>query len=652
MTTILTKKKDTTGAPAPGDLTNSAGGAELAVNTFDKRLYTKDSGGNIVEIGTNPSTIDTTTVDTTNLEVTNIKAKDGTASATIANSTGVMTIASAVLTTTDINGGTIDGTTIGGASAAAGNFTTLGASSTATLNTLVSSGATLTGGSINNMAVGASTANTGAFTTLSASSTVSGTGFSNYFASPPALGGTAAAAVSSTNLSYTGTLTGGTGVVNLGSGQFYKDASGNVGIGATPTYKLDVLATASTGNVVGFRLDRSTASATNTNSILWTSGGVSIASVAGIVESSTAGGLVFSTTTASILTERMRIDSSGNVGIGTSSPAANVKLAVNGTIQIGTGTSSSAGCIFSNANYGMLFQALQSSPAQADFSWLNSAGTERMRISSTGNLLIGATTNASSPNVKLVIYHSSNGTFQLVAGDNSGGCANAPLGGGGQLFYTYTGALGSEGYTERMRIDSSGNLLVGTTSGYGGKLNVNGNVAVSNNSDCFTAKPTGNQTGFVYSATSSTGQAAYFMVNSGANESGKITCTSTSTTYATSSDYRLKENIQPMQNGLAFCRKQRPVTYDWKADGSKGSGYIAHWLQEDGAGNCVTGEKDAVDKDGKPIYQGIDTSFMVGPLNAGLNELADIVDKQAELLAQLKAELDATKAEVASLKGA
>ena len=61
----------------------------------------------------------------TNLEVTNIKAKDGTASATIADSTGVMTIASSVLTTADINGGTIDGVTIGGASAGAGTFTTL-----------------------------------------------------------------------------------------------------------------------------------------------------------------------------------------------------------------------------------------------------------------------------------------------------------------------------------------------------------------------------------------------------------------------------------------------------------------------------------------------------------------------------------------------
>jgi hypothetical protein len=59
MTTILIKKKDTAGAPAPGDLTNAAGGAEIAVNTATKRIYTKDSGGTVVEVGTNPSALTT-----------------------------------------------------------------------------------------------------------------------------------------------------------------------------------------------------------------------------------------------------------------------------------------------------------------------------------------------------------------------------------------------------------------------------------------------------------------------------------------------------------------------------------------------------------------------------------------------------------------
>jgi len=147
MSIILTKKKDTSGAPSASDLTNSTGGAELAVNTADKRLYTKDSGGNIVEVGTNPSTItvvsgtidgvtiggssagagsfttltsttvNATTVDTTNIEVTNLKAKDGTAAGSIADATGVVTLSSSVLTTTDINGGSIDGVSLGASTA-------------------------------------------------------------------------------------------------------------------------------------------------------------------------------------------------------------------------------------------------------------------------------------------------------------------------------------------------------------------------------------------------------------------------------------------------------------------------------------------------------------------------------------------------------
>jgi hypothetical protein len=78
--------------------------------------------------------VNATTVDTTNIEVTNIKAKDGTAAGSIADSTGVVTLASSVLTTTDINGGTIDGTVIGGASAAAGAFTTLNTSGAVVFN--------------------------------------------------------------------------------------------------------------------------------------------------------------------------------------------------------------------------------------------------------------------------------------------------------------------------------------------------------------------------------------------------------------------------------------------------------------------------------------------------------------------------------------
>lgn len=73
MTTILIKKKDTAGAPAAGDLTNAAGGAEIAVNTATKRIYTKDSGGNVVETGTNPSILN---VDNIQIDVNTISSTD------------------------------------------------------------------------------------------------------------------------------------------------------------------------------------------------------------------------------------------------------------------------------------------------------------------------------------------------------------------------------------------------------------------------------------------------------------------------------------------------------------------------------------------------------------------------------------------------
>jgi hypothetical protein len=90
------------------------GGSTPAAGTFTTTAATT---GNI-------TTVNATTVDTTNLEVTSLKAKDGTAAGSIADSTGVVTLASSVLTTTDINGGTIDGVTIGGAVAGAITGTT------------------------------------------------------------------------------------------------------------------------------------------------------------------------------------------------------------------------------------------------------------------------------------------------------------------------------------------------------------------------------------------------------------------------------------------------------------------------------------------------------------------------------------------------
>ena len=138
------KAKDGTASASIADITGVMTVASSVLTTADINGGTADAvtiGGTTPAVGTF-TTANATTVDSTNLEVTNLKAKDGTAAGSIADTTGIVTVASSVLTTTDINGGTVDGAIIGGASTAAGSFTTLNASGvlTADLSTISSTG--------------------------------------------------------------------------------------------------------------------------------------------------------------------------------------------------------------------------------------------------------------------------------------------------------------------------------------------------------------------------------------------------------------------------------------------------------------------------------------------------------------------------------
>jgi hypothetical protein len=80
-----------------------------------------------------------------------------------------------------------------------------------------------------------------------------------------------------------------------------------------------------------------------------------------------------------------------------------------------------------------------------------------------------------------------------------------------------------------------------------------------------------------------------------------------------------------MTGALARVAQLKPCTYKWKVDGSDGEGFIAHELQEV-VPQCVTGEKDAVDAEGKPKYQGIDTSFLVATLTAAIQEQQALIE--------------------------
>ena len=90
-----------------------------------------------------------------------------------------------------------------------------------------------------------------------------------------------------------------------------------------------------------------------------------------------------------------------------------------------------------------------------------------------------------------------------------------------------------------------------------------------------------------------------------------------------------------MTGALAKVALLKPCTYRWNLDNSASQGFIAHELQEV-VPECVVGEKDAVDEDGNPKYQGIDTSFLVATLTAAIQEQQALIESLTTSVAQLE----------------
>jgi hypothetical protein len=174
--------------------------------------------------------------------------------------------------------------------------------------------------------------------------------------------------------------------------------------------------------------------------------------------------------------------------------------------------------------------------------------------------------------------------------------------------------------------DSSGNLLVGTTSATGsGKTVIN---ASSTNPAMSLRTPQSSGT-----------VAVQIFFDGDDTDCGSIdvNTTANTTAYTTSSDYRLKQDVAPMTGALAKVAALNPVTWNWKhAPEIAGQGFIAHELQSV-VPDAVTGEKDAVDAEGKPQYQGIDTSFLVATLTAAIQEQQAIITALTARVAQLEA---------------
>jgi len=181
--------------------------------------------------------------------------------------------------------------------------------------------------------------------------------------------------------------------------------------------------------------------------------------------------------------------------------------------------------------------------------------------------------------------------------------------------------------SEAMRITTAGIAQINTTAaapsiGVDTKLMVKGGDGVI---ECY----------------SNSNGASYYGItfkNNNANNSGiqgTVFINSTSVTYSSLSDYRFKENVAPMKGALDKVKLLKPVTYTWKSSGEHGQGFLAHELQEV-VPDCVVGEKDAVNEDGSPKGQQVDTSFLVATLTAAIQE-------QQVQIEELKAEVQALK---------
>jgi len=327
-------------------------------------------------------------------------------------------------------------------------------------------------------------------------------------------------------------------------------------------------------------------------------------------------------------------DASGNVGIGTASVATNFRTQFVGTAGSNTsaassGTTQAASAVLRLQAGGGFTGTLDIGQGGGTGSWLQSCDTTNLATTYSlllnpvgGNVGIGT----SSPNATLHLG-AGGATFRIgITASNQYGelyrdgatgniVLNAAQASFGNLVFQTTS-------TERMRIDTSGNLLVGTTSAFS-----------QYTSKIEAYSPSGSVTPISTKAndTSSRYQIEFYNPN---GRVGVISTSGSATTYATSSDYRLKNTVEPMVNALTRVAALKPVTYKWNVDGSDGEGFIAHELQAI-VPDCVTGEKDAVDADGNPVYQGIDTSFLVATLTAAIQEMKAIIDTQVSTITQL-----------------
>jgi len=283
------------------------------------------------------------------------------------------------------------------------------------------------------------------------------------------------------------------------------------------------------------------------------------------------------------LTDSGIYDSGTNIGIGTATPSARLQV-------IGTST-------------------------PAKFYYNSSFTNAQYTAVNIGMMTSGTIADGFGP--KLTFRTGGNG-FDGYAAADIGTKRNGADSTHDLTFATSTGGS----MTDKMIIKNNGYVGIGTTSP-SAKLSIEGTTGTSS-SNLLTIK---SNTSFPFSSIH-----IVDFINSSGSTVGKILMNTSSVTYSTTSDYRLKENIDEISNSINRVKQLKPKRFNFIGEADRTvDGFLAHEVAEV-VPHAVDGEKDAIDSKGKPIYQGIDQSAIVPLLTAALQEaIAKIEDLETRI---------------------